>query len=185
MRSNRFIVKYLFLVVCLYSLSSYAQVTGNQQDAKLTLTIQSTNPVVRQNSQQVDAIISYAKNFLGTPYKWAGATPSGFDCSGFISYIFGNFGFSLVRTAGGIAEFGETVRLADIQPGDLMFFKGRDASSSRVGHVAMVVEVAPGAIKFIHASSSRGIVIDNFTTSKYYIPRFIKAKRLDYGEKQK
>jgi hypothetical protein len=62
-----------------------------------------------------------------------------------------------------------------------MFFKGRDVSSSSVGHVAMVVEVSPDAIKFIHSSSSRGVVIDNFKTSKYYIPRFIKAKRLDYG----
>ena len=185
MRSNRFIVKYLLLVGCLYSLSSFAQQSVSQQDTMLTASVQPSDTAARKNSKQVDEIISYAKKFLGTPYKYAGATPSGFDCSGFISYVFGNFGFSLVRTAGGIAEFGETVRLSEIQPGDLMFFKGRDASSSRVGHVAMVVEVAPGAIKFIHASSSRGIVIDNFTTSKYYIPRFIKAKRLDYGEKKK
>jgi hypothetical protein len=45
----------------------------------------------------------------------------------------------------------------------------------------MVVEVSPGVVKFIHSSTSRGVVIDNFLTSKYYIPRFIKAKRLDYG----
>jgi cell wall-associated NlpC family hydrolase len=84
-----------------------------------------------------------------------------------------------------MAEFGETVRLSDIQPGDLMFFKGSNVNSARVGHVAMVVEVTPDAIKFIHSSTSRGVVIENFKTSKYFISRFIKAKRLDYGQGSK
>lgn len=135
-----------------------------------------------KNSQQVDEIINFAKKYLGTPYHYAGSTPSGFDCSGFIYYVMGHFGFQLTRSSYGLAEFGETVKLADIRPGDLMFFKGRNVNSTRVGHVALVVEVTPDAIRFIHASTSRGVVIDNFKTSRYYIPRFIKAKRLDYGE---
>lgn len=135
-----------------------------------------------RNSEQVDEIISFAKKFMGTPYHYAGSTPSGFDCSGFIYYVMGNFGIELTRSSYGLAEFGETVKLADVRPGDLMFFKGRNVNSTRVGHVALVVEVTPDAIRFIHASTSRGVVIDNFKTSKYYIPRFIKAKRLDYGE---
>ncbi len=138
-----------------------------------------------KNPKQVDEIISYAKKFLGTPYQWAGTTPSGFDCSGFIYYIMGSFGLSLSRTAGGLAEFGRTVKLSELRPGDLMFFKGRNTSSSQIGHVGMVVEVKSDAIMFIHSSSSRGVVIDNFKTSSYYIPRFIKAKRLDYGEEDK
>jgi cell wall-associated NlpC family hydrolase len=135
----------------------------------------------RQNNQQVDQIINYAKKFLGTPYRYAGATPSGFDCSGFINYVMGNFGFELTRTSYGLAEYGKTVKLADIRPGDLMFFKGSSTKSTRVGHVALVIEVTPDAIKFIHSSTSRGVVIDNFKTSKYYIPRYITTKRLDYG----
>ncbi|ASS48169.1 MAG: hypothetical protein A3D31_00215 [Candidatus Fluviicola riflensis] len=134
-----------------------------------------------KNSEQVDEILNFAKRFLGTPYHYAGSTPSGFDCSGFIYYVMGNFGVELTRSSYGLAEFGETVKLADIRPGDLMFFKGRNANSTKVGHVALVVEVTPDAIRFIHASTSRGVVIDNFKSSKYYIPRFIKAKRLDYG----
>lgn len=134
-----------------------------------------------KNSKEVDELISFAKKFLGTPYRYAGSTPSGFDCSGFISYIFGNFGLSLVHSSYAMAELGQTVRLSEIRPGDLMFFKGSDVNSTRVGHVAMVVEVSPDAIKFIHSSTSRGVTIENFKTSKYFIPRFIKAKRLDYG----
>jgi len=146
-----------------------------------TLVLATNDSLRPKNSQQVDEIINFAKKFLGTPYHYAGSTPSGFDCSGFINYVMGSFGMELTRTSVGLAEFGETVKLADIQPGDLMFFKGRNVNSTRVGHVALVIEVTPDAIRFIHASTSRGVVIDNFKTSKYYIPRFIKAKRLDYG----
>jgi cell wall-associated NlpC family hydrolase len=133
-----------------------------------------------KNDPQVDAIINYAKSFLGVPYRYGGTTPSGFDCSGFINYIFGNFGFDLVRTSYGLAELGTTVKLSDIQPGDLMFFKGSNVHSTAVGHVALVVEVTPDAIKFIH-SANTGVRIDNFKTSQYYIQRYIKTKRLDYG----
>lgn len=137
----------------------------------------STAPV---NDPQVDAIINYAKRFLGVPYRYGGTTPSGFDCSGFINYIFGNFGFDLVRTSYGLAELGTTVKLSEIRPGDLMFFKGSNVNSTSVGHVALVVEVTPEAIKFIH-SANTGVRIDNFNTSQYYIQRYIKTKRLDYG----
>ena len=132
------------------------------------------------NDPQVDAIINYAKRFLGVPYRYGGTTPSGFDCSGFINYIFGNFGFDLVRTSYGLAELGTTVKLSEIRPGDLMFFKGSNVNSTSVGHVALVVEVTPEAIKFIH-SANTGVRIDNFNTSQYYIQRYIKTKRLDYG----
>jgi cell wall-associated NlpC family hydrolase len=166
---------------CLCSLSMNAQITDHQNTSQFiqTDTLQ-VEPRVK-NSKEVDELINFAKRFLGTPYRYAGSTPSGFDCSGFISYIFGNFGLSLVHSSYGMAELGETVRLSEIRPGDLMFFKGSDLNSTRVGHVAMVVEVSPGVIKFIHSSTSRGVTMENFKTSKYFIPRFIKAKRLDYG----
>lgn len=183
MQGYSFIVKYLLLIVFFNTLSAFGQSAGIEDTLKIAQidSLKPADTLVRKNSQQVDDIISYAKKFLGTPYQYAGMSPSGFDCSGFINYIFGNFGFELTRSSYGLAEFGETVKLSEIQPGDLMFFKGSNANSSRVGHVAMVIEVTPDAIKFIHSSSSRGVVIDNFKTSKYYIPRFIKAKRLDYG----
>lgn len=133
------------------------------------------------NGDFIDGIITYSKKFLGTPYKYAGTSHIGFDCSGFIYYVFGNFGLRITRTSYGMAEFGETVMLSKVRPGDLLFFKGRDLKSRNVAHVALVVENNSDGIKMIHSSSSRGVVIDNLSKSKYFIPRFLKAKRLDYG----
>jgi cell wall-associated NlpC family hydrolase len=184
-------LKYLILLVSFSSLRLQGQTPDSQDSLSSLVTKDSIRKtadsvfVPVKNSKEVDDLISFAKRFLGTPYRYAGTTPSGFDCSGFIMYVFGHFGLNLVRTSYGMAELGTSVKLSEIRPGDLMFFKGRDINSTKVGHVAMVVEVSPTAIKFIHASSSRGITIDNFKTSKYFIARFIKAKRLDWGEREK
>ena len=166
---------FLSTFAMLLSTSGYAQVI--QQDSTKAI-VQDTLP--KKSNPKVDAIINYAKTFLGVPYRYGGTTPSGFDCSGFINFIFGNFGFSLVRTSYGLAELGETVALSDIQPGDLLFFKGSNVNSTSVGHVAMVSEVKDGSFKFIH-SANGGVQITNFNTSRYYIQRYVKAKRLDYG----
>jgi len=168
--------------------SAFAQTTvGNTQaDTVRTTSATTTSAVTSPQptdslSEYVDEIILFAKRFIGTPYHYGGGTPSGFDCSGFINYVMGNFGIKLSRSAPGIAEFGKTVKLSELQPGDLMFFKGSNVNASGVGHVAMVVEVVNGQIKFIHSSTSRGVIIDSFNGSRYYVPRYIKAKRLDYG----
>lgn len=164
-----------FIVWFCCSLSALGQVS---KDSTVQV-IQDTSSVPVPN-EKVGSIIALAKTLLGTPYHWGGTTPTGFDCSGFINYIFGSFGFSLVRTSYSLAELGETVSLAEIQPGDLMFFRA-SGNSGGVGHVGMVVEVTSDAINFIHSSTSKGVVINNFKTSKYYISRYVKTKRLDYG----
>jgi cell wall-associated NlpC family hydrolase len=79
-----------------------------------------------------------------------------------------------------LAELGETIALSEIQPGDLMFFKGSNVNSTSVGHVGMVIDVTAEEIKFIH-SANGGVQITNFKTSRYYIQRYVKTKRLDYG----
>lgn len=131
---------------------------------------------------EIEAMMSFAKTFLGTPYRYGGTTPSGFDCSGFIMYIMGNFGFTIGRTSVSMSEVGRTIKISEARPGDLMFFKGRNANSSSVGHVGMVYEVKDDGVYIIHASTSRGVVIENFSKSRYLIPRYLKVKRLDYGK---
>lgn len=166
---------FLLTFVLLFSSNSFASISNG---GEFLTNYEDTIP--KKSNPKVDAIISYAKTFLGVPYRYGGSTPSGFDCSGFINYIFGNFGFSLVRSSYGLAELGETIALSEIQPGDLMFFKGSNVNSTSVGHVAMVIDVTADEIKFIH-SANGGVQITNFKTSKYYIQRYVKTKRLDYG----
>jgi lipoprotein Spr len=166
---------FLLTIVLLFSTNSFASVSY-----EIDFAVNYEDSIPKKSNPKVDAIISYAKTFLGVPYRYGGSTPSGFDCSGFINYIFGNFGFSLVRSSYGLAELGETIALSEIQPGDLMFFKGSNVNSASVGHVGMVIDVTAEEIKFIH-SANGGVQITNFKTSKYYIQRYVKTKRLDYG----
>ena len=183
-KSKAILNRFFFALVLSISITTgWSQTQVKAQQAPAADSVGKATTFVKGDTinQAVEEIIQFAKKFLGTPYHYAGSSPSGFDCSGFIYYVMGNFGMTLSRSSPGMAEFGKTVKLSEIRPGDLMFFKGRNVNSSSVGHVAMVIEVKDGVIKFIHSSTSRGVVIDTFNTSKYYIPRFIKAKRLDYG----
>jgi len=138
---------------------------------------QSTNAQTRNaNSSNADEIINFAKTFLGVPYVYGGASPAGFDCSGFIQYVFKEFGFSLARTAGAQSLFGMDVTLDELQPGDLLYFKGRNINSTSIGHVGMVTAVANGKIEFIHAAG-KSVKMETFNKNSYYVPRFIKARR--------
>ncbi|MFN5444060.1 MAG: C40 family peptidase [Crocinitomicaceae bacterium] len=171
----------VFTALLLTSFSLHSQINDSEEEPQLNFDERPT-PLHQNNTAYVDNIISFAKTFLGTPYLSSGASPTGFDCSGFVSYVLGNFGFDIIHSSYGMAEYGKTVKLSEVKPGDLMFFKGSNAGSNRIGHVAMVVEVNPiDGIKFIHASTSKGIAIDRFNGSKYYVPRYITTKRLDYG----
>lgn len=141
------------------------------------LSAQSTNAQTRNaNSSNADEIINFAKTFLGVPYVYGGASPAGFDCSGFIQYVFKEFGFSLARTAGAQSLFGMDVSLDELQPGDLLYFKGRNINSTSIGHVGMVTAVANGKIEFIHAAG-KSVKMETFNKNSYYVPRFIKARR--------
>jgi cell wall-associated NlpC family hydrolase len=134
------------------------------------------NSTVERKASNADQVIDFAKKFLGVPYVYGGASPAGFDCSGFIQYVFREFGYSLARTAGDQSLFGFDVTLSEVQPGDLLYFKGRNVNSSAIGHVAMVTAVRDGRIEFIHAAG-KSVRMDVLNNSSYYVPRFIKARR--------
>ena len=188
MRTSRIYITFFLFFCCLQFLYVSAQgnvkkdsILNSRSVAKLDFKVH-RDSLPQNNSVYVDNMLGFAKTFLGTPYLSSGASPTGFDCSGFVSYVLGNFGLDVIHSSYGLAEYGRTVKLSEAKPGDLMFFKGSNSGSNRIGHVAIVYEVhSTEGIKFIHASSSKGITIDRFNGSAYYVPRYVTTKRLDYG----
>jgi len=128
-------------------------------------------------AQMIDSIIFYAEKYLGTRYKSGGIAKQGFDCSGFTSYVFGNYGIKLPHSSRDQALKGMPLDISEIKRGDLVFFKGRNQKGSAVGHVGLVVERNDSIIRFIHSSHKKGIDYD-FVSSDYYKKRFIGAKRI-------
>ena len=118
-----------------------------------------SSPMLAPASPMASEVIDYAAKFLGRPYRRGAKGPKSFDCSGFTSYIFRNFG--------------------EIRPGDLLFFGGRRSGKARVGHVGMAVDVdESGTVTFIHAATSGGIRYDRYPDGGYYSNRFIGARRV-------
>lgn len=129
-------------------------------------------------------IISTAKKFLGRPYVFGAKGPRAFDCSGFTGYVFRSNGVNLGCDSRAQAVQGQHVGMADVRPGDLIFFSGR-GGGSRVGHVGMVAEVDAenGTITFIHAATRRGVVMQKFPDGGYYSKHFLKFRRVIGDEK--
>ena len=140
--------------------------------------------ILKEDASIADAsaakVINYAARFLGTRYVLGAMGPSALDCSGFVGYVFRNFGITLDRTSRQQYLQGDKVSLGNLRPGDLLFFSSRSSGRGNVGHVAMVTEVNPdGSCKFIHASSGKGrVTYQTFPDNGYYERNFVGARRI-------
>ena len=119
-------------------------------------------------------IADYALQFLGCRYVYGGSSPKGFDCSGFTSYVYRQFGYSLNRTASSQLDNGTPVAKEELQPGDLVMFKESGSGSKRASHVALYI----GNGQIIHASTaSVGVIISDLYSS-YYPRTYAGARRI-------
>lgn len=127
--------------------------------------------------EKVDKVISTARTFIGTPYKYGGTTRSGMDCSGLLINSFKAINFSLPRTSEAQSKIGMKVDMEDLQPGDLVFF-ATGKKRRQITHVGLVTDVKRKEnVKFIHASSSLGVVETNLY-SEYYQKAYRYARRV-------
>ena len=128
---------------------------------------------VAASSGKGSQIAQYALQYVGCPYVYGGSSPSGFDCSGFTTYVMKHFGYAINRTAPSQMDNGTSVSKSELQPGDLVFFNNGN-SSKRATHVGIYT----GNGQFVHASTSTTGVIISDLNSSYYSSTYVGARRL-------
>ena len=131
-------------------------------------------------SQVADLIIDEAYKHIGTPYRYGARGPKAFDCSGFTSYVYRQFGINLSRSSRDQARDGKAVEgtYADMQKGDIIIFGAR-ASRRSIGHVGIFIEMMPDGqdFTFIHAATHGGVTVSHIK-EEYYSARFLGARRV-------
>jgi cell wall-associated NlpC family hydrolase len=118
------------------------------------------------------AVAGTALSLRGSPYRKGGANPTGFDCSGFVRYVFGQHGQAVPRSVGELFRAGEEIPASALQPGDLVFF---DTAGGGASHVGIVI----GGDEFVHAPSTSGVVRVDRISGSYWAARFLAARRLN------
>jgi cell wall-associated NlpC family hydrolase len=158
-KSDRLRFLHVAVIIALFLVSCAASKKANVRDLK------------------VERVISSARAFIGTPYKYGGTTRSGMDCSGLLINSFKSIDVSLPRSSEDQSKVGTEVKMSDLAPGDLVFFATGN-KKRKITHVGLVTEIkGKEEVKFIHASSSLGVVETNIYAD-YYQKRFRGARRV-------
>jgi len=172
-------MKKALLIFCfLFCLSFAVKAQDNaslpQQYQKMMEKILSKIPSVATSS--ASQLLDFAKSMIGTRYRYASSNPSkGFDCSGFVNYVFSNFGFKVPRSSPEFASTGVPVKLEDAKVGDVLIFTGSNPRVRKIGHVGIIYSIENGEIKFIHSSSGKANGVTITDLNGYYKSRFMKA----------
>jgi cell wall-associated NlpC family hydrolase len=124
-------------------------------------------------------VVDFAKTLIGTPYKYASTDPKvGFDCSGFITYVFAHFNIIVPRSSIDFTNVGKEISSDNAKPGDLILFTGTDSTEKFVGHMGLIVSNQNQQLEFIHSTSGKkyGVTITPF--NDYYRSRYVKTIRI-------
>ncbi|OAD45318.1 C40 family peptidase [Polaribacter atrinae] len=136
----------------------------------------STKTVVKKTTKpttKVDRIVSNALEYKGVRYKFGGTTNRGMDCSGVVYVAFGSENVQLPRISRDMAKRGKKISLSKVKKGDLLFFRTSKSRRS-INHVGLVVSHIKGQIRFVHATTSRGVIVSTLS-EKYWNKAFVKA----------
>lgn len=129
----------------------------------------------KKSDKLTKQIIDSAQDNLGSPYKSGGTTKSGFDCSGLVYSTFKNYSISLPRKSIDMSKYGKVIDVKNSEKGDLIFFK--TGGSKQINHVGLIVDLDGNYIKFIHSSTSKGVIISS-TKEDYYKKSFTQVNRV-------
>src|SRR6185312_54909 len=174
-----FIITIIILTGCSASRKMKKAETPASPEVKSVVVINKKVPerLIDTKNVSPEDVIAFAETLIGIKYKYGSMDKQkGFDCSGFINYVFNHFNISVPRVSVDFTNAGEEVSLKDSKPGDIILFTGSDAKSGIVGHMGLITENKNGDVKFIHASESRGVIISGMNS--YFIPRFVKVNKV-------
>lgn len=133
------------------------------------------NEDLNEANYLTEQLLNVAEDYKGVRYRFGGMSRDGMDCSGFVKTAFDEFNISLPRSSRDMASMGKKINRSEAQKGDLIFFK--TGKSSRISHVGIVTEVSGDEIKFIHSSTSQGVIISS-TNEAYYQRTFAQVNRV-------
>lgn len=126
-----------------------------------------------------EQLTGFARTAIGIPYKYASTDPKeGFDCSGFITYVFNHFEIAVPRTSADFTHVKHDVPLRNSRPGDLILFTGTDSNIRTVGHMGIILSNPGDSVKFIHATSGRNYGVTISPLNAGYAKRFVKVIRI-------
>lgn len=138
-----------------------------------------TDDVINTRDVKPEAVVSFAHTLIGVPYKYASADPAqGFDCSGFITYVFNHFKIAVPRSSVDFTNAGKEVPVRHAKPGDLILFTGTDSTVRVVGHMGIVTGNNNGELEFIHSTSGKVYGVTTSPLRGYYKGRFVKVIRV-------
>ena len=159
--------------------------SSNIIDTSITI-IALPDPTIYKEGEEIktgltipDSLVTFGKSLVGTPYLYASSDPeNGFDCSGFISYVFNHFGIAVPRSSVEFTNVGIEIPKEFASPGDLILFTGTDSTIRIVGHMGIVESNERGNLLFLHSTSGKvqGVVISPL--HGYYETRFVKVIRV-------
>jgi len=126
-----------------------------------------------------DELLSFAQSLLGTHYHFGASNPSyGFDCSGFVGYVFKNFNIPVPRSSSEFISYGKKIKLADARAGDVILFTGTSKRSRKIGHIGIIVCNENNETMFIHSTSGKEHAVTITAMDKKYRHRLVQVIRL-------
>ncbi|WGH77024.1 C40 family peptidase [Tenacibaculum tangerinum] len=169
------------LFVCLFSFlmiscGASKNVSSTYKKTTDTRTLSEKNTSISGEASIADKVVWTAVTYKGVPYRFGGMTKKGMDCSGLIFTSFQQRNVPIGRTSYEMYAQGISIPLREVQRGDLLFFK-TSRKRGKINHVGLVTSVTNGDIRFIHSTTSKGVIVTSLYES-YWKRAFIKAKRV-------
>lgn len=138
-----------------------------------------TSEAIHTKKTSADELVGFAETLQGIPYKYGSTDPRiGFDCSGFISYVFNHFGISVPRSSIEFTHIEKEINLREARRGDIILFTGTDSTKRVVGHMGIITSDKGQGHEFIHSTSGKAYSVTKTALNRYYQGRFVKVIRI-------